>query len=114
MQDSFDLRYGDIILIEFSPTSGHEQAGKRPAIIVSGNEYNERSYMKFVAPLTTTARDFPTNIHLPQGEEEVYGDVLVDQVRSLDLANRTYKKIGHLSDQRMTQISNVIKLIFAV
>lgn len=114
MQDAFDLQYGDVVLIDFSPTTGHEQAGKRLAVVVSGNDYNARSYMKFVAPLTKTVRDFPTNVHLLEGEEDVYGDVLVDQVRSLDLANRPHEVIGHLSARRMAQISNVLKLIFGV
>ncbi|MYH49011.1 MAG: endoribonuclease MazF [Gammaproteobacteria bacterium] len=74
---------GDLIWLEFSPQAGHEQAGRRPALVVSPRLYNERSSVALLCPVTSTPRGYAFEVVLP-ADSPVTGVVLSDQVRSLD------------------------------
>ena len=74
---------GDLIGLSFSPQAGHEQAGHRPALVVSPRAYNERSSVALVCPVTSTIREHPFEVSLP-ADGPVTGVVLADQIRSLD------------------------------
>jgi mRNA interferase MazF len=78
---------GDIIWLNFSPQAGHEQAGRRPALVLSPHAYNERSSVALLCPITSRTREHPFEVHLPSGGP-VTGVVLADQVRSLDWRSR--------------------------
>ena len=110
MQDSFELQCGDVVFTNCSPTEGHEQSGTRPVVIVSINAYNERSYMKFCVPVTSTFHDYPTNVEIREGEEPIHGYAEVGQFRTFDLGSRPYKKVGHLSDGCINEIRNTLRL----
>lgn len=64
------LRQGDIYVVNFDPTRGSEQGGRRPAVIVSNNAANSRGKVVTVAPLTRTIprRTYPQNVHLDEGD----------------------------------------------
>lgn len=74
---------GDIIWLNFTPQAGHEQAGHRPALVVSPRLYNERSSVILVCPITSRRRGHPFEVVLP-ADGSVEGVVLADQVRSQD------------------------------
>lgn len=74
---------GDIIWLNFTPQVGHEQAGHRPALVVSPRVYNERSSVILVCPITSRRRDGPFEVALPAGGP-VAGVVLADEIRSQD------------------------------
>ena len=74
---------GDIIWIDFNPQAGHEQAGQRPAIIVSPGSYNQRVGLALLCPITNQAKGYPFEVVLPQGMQ-TSGVVLADQIKSLD------------------------------
>ncbi|MXZ63066.1 MAG: endoribonuclease MazF [Chloroflexi bacterium] len=74
---------GDIIWLNFTPQAGHEQAGHRPALVVSPRVYNERSNVILVCPITSRRRDGPFEVALPAGGS-FEGVVLADQIRSQD------------------------------
>lgn len=74
---------GDIIWLNFSPQAGHEQAGRRPALVLSPHAYNERSSVALMCPITSRAREHPFEVRLPS-DGPVTGVVLADQIRSLD------------------------------
>lgn len=74
---------GDFIWLEFSPQAGHEQAGRRPALVVSPRVYNERSSVALLCPVTSRPRGYAFEVVLPPNGP-VTGVVLSDQVRSLD------------------------------
>ena len=78
---------GDIIWLNFSPQAGHEQAGRRPALVVSPHAYNERSSVALVCPITSSAKEHPFEVPLHL-DGPVTGVVLADQIRSLDWRSR--------------------------
>lgn len=74
---------GDLVWLNFNPQSGHEQAGHRPALVLSPREYNEQSSVALFAPITSTVKGYPFEVELPP-RGPIRGVVLADQVRSLD------------------------------
>ena len=78
---------GDIITIEFDPQAGHEQKGRRPAIVVSNNTFNRFTKMAMVCPITNTNRAFPLHVALDD-RTTTTGVVLCEQVKSLDISAR--------------------------
>ncbi len=74
---------GDLVWMTFDPQAGHEQAGRRPALVVSSVEYNSRVGLALVCPITSRAKGYPFEVTLPS-ELPITGVVLSDQVKSLD------------------------------
>lgn len=84
---------GDIVWLSFSPTSGHEQSGRRPALVISPAAYNRAAGLSLMCPITTKAKGYPFEValHLDGG---VHGVTLADQVRSLDWRARRAELSG--------------------
>jgi mRNA interferase MazF len=80
-------RRGDAIYLDFDPQTGHEQAGRRPALVLSPTEYNRQVGLVVVCPITSEKKGYPWEVEIPQGEF-VSGVVLADQVKSLDWHER--------------------------
>ena len=74
---------GDVVRISFDPQAGHEQAGRRPALILSPASYNARAGLALTCPFTTRVKAYPFEVAVPSGLA-VTGVVLADQVKSLD------------------------------
>ena len=78
---------GDFIWIDLVPTRGHEQAGRRPALVLSPRAYNRKVDLCIACPVTNQAKGYPFEVQIPSGHA-VSGVVLADQVRSLSWAER--------------------------
>ncbi len=89
------VRQGDIIRLDFSPTSGHEQKGIRPAVVVSNDFTISKTNVVYVAPITNTARNFPLHIPL-DARTKTTGEILCEQIRVVDLETRKYTMIERL------------------
>ena len=74
---------GHLIWLTFSPQSGHEQSGRRPAIVVSPRSYNSKVGLLLACPVTSKAKGYPFEVAIPDGLP-ISGVVLSDQLRSLD------------------------------
>lgn len=74
---------GDIVWTDFDPQAGREQAGSRPAIVLSRQAFNVSSGLAICCPITGRKKGYPFEVPLPAGLE-IYGVVLVDQIRSID------------------------------
>ena len=83
MSDSYCPKRGDIVWLTFTPHAGHEQAGHRPALILSPDLYNKRVGLALVCPITSQVKGYPFEVPIPKGMK-VSGVVLADQVKSLD------------------------------
>jgi mRNA interferase MazF len=84
---------GDIIWLDFSPTVGTEQSGRRPALVISDRGYNEASGRALLAPITSRVRGWPFEVALPSGSD-VEGVIIVDQVRIVDWRAQHAKMAG--------------------
>ncbi len=73
---------GDIVWIDFNPTRGHEQAHRRPALVLSLKLYNEKRGMMLACPITSKVKNYPFEVELKTGK--LNGAILVDQMRNLD------------------------------
>lgn len=83
MSSPYCPRRGDVVWLTFSPQAGHEQAGRRPALVLSPESYNRKVGLALFCPITTQVKGYPFEVALPP-ELEVSGAVLSDQVKSLD------------------------------
>jgi len=86
-------RKGDFVALTFDPQSGHEQRGRRPALVVSNDLFNKHTGLCIACPVTNTRRDYPFHVSIPEGCE-VTGVVMVEQVKSIDFRARKVKCIG--------------------
>lgn len=84
---------GDLVWLAFDPQAGHEQAGHRPALVLSPKAYNQATSLALVCPITGKAKGYPFETPLPEGLE-VSGVVLADQVKSLDWRAREASRAG--------------------
>lgn len=85
---------GDLIWMNFTPQAGREQAGHRPAVVLSRSVYNARTGLAIVAPITSQRKGYPFEVPLPDGLP-VQGCVLTDHVRSIDWRARRAQPTGH-------------------
>lgn len=76
-------RRGDVVWVSLNPQAGHEQTGRRPALVLSPVEYNKRVGLALMCPVTSRVKGYPFEVPLP-GNLEISGVILADQVRSLD------------------------------
>ena len=74
---------GDAVWISFAPQAGHEQAGRRPALVISPRAYNRKVGLAIFCPITRQVKGYPFEVGIPS-ELEVSGVVLSDQIKSLD------------------------------
>ena len=84
---------GDLVWLSFDPQAGREQAGRRPALVLSPGRYNRASGLALVCPITSRAKGYPFEVPLPQASA-VQGVVLVDHLRSVDWRARNAELAG--------------------
>jgi len=87
---------GDIVWVEFNPQKGHEQAGHRPAVVISPYEYNLKTSLAIVIPITSKVKGYPFEV--PIKGKEIQGVALADQVKSLYFKARNFKFIEKVED----------------
>jgi mRNA interferase MazF len=90
---SYVPRKGDFVIVSFDPQTGHEQRGRRPALVVSNDLFNDRTGLCIACPITTTERSYPFHVPIPEGAA-ISGVVMVDQVKSIDFRARGVKRVG--------------------
>ncbi|QUS39026.1 type II toxin-antitoxin system PemK/MazF family toxin [Tardiphaga alba] len=80
---------GDIAWVDLDDVRGTEQAGRRPALVLTSREFHETSRRAVICPITLKIRNWPTNVVLPAGLE-IAGEIMVDQIRSIDRTERMF------------------------
>jgi mRNA interferase MazF len=100
-------RKGDFIALTFDPQSGHEQRGRRPALVVSNDLFNRHTGLCIVCPITKTRRDYPFHVRIPEGQE-VTGFVMVEQVKPIDFLSRKAKRIGRAPEQVLEEAMSLL------
>jgi mRNA interferase MazF len=94
---------GDIVWITMNPQAGHEQAGRRPALVLSPKAYNEKVSLAIFCPITSQVKGYPFEVALPEGLW-VSGVILSDQVKSLDWQARSAEFAGKLPEKAMDEV----------
>lgn len=84
---SYIPQKGDFIILTFDPQSGHEQKGRRPAIVVSNYLFNKHTGFAIVCPLTNTFRNIPFHVEIPT-HSSLSGHIMVEQIKSVDYISR--------------------------
>ncbi len=95
MPAAYEPERGDLIWITLNPQAGHEQAGRRPALILSPRAYNAKVGLALMCPITSQVKRYPFEVLIPAGLP-VVGAVLADQIESLDWRARRAERIGSL------------------
>ncbi|EBK3897012.1 endoribonuclease MazF [Salmonella enterica] len=90
---------GDVVWLDFDPQAGHEQAGHRPALVISPAIYNGRIGLMICCPMTTKIKGYPFEVLVDEDSA-----VLADQVKSLDWKARRAVKKGRVSDSVLSEV----------
>ena len=106
-KQSCQFDQGDIIFMNFSPQSGHEQMGRRPALVVSNNLFNRVSNMTMVCPITNTDRSSPFHVRL-DNRTSTTGVVMCDQVKMLDINNRNGSFVETAPSDIIAEVVDII------
>ena len=98
---------GDIIALSFNPQSGHEQKGRRPALVVSNTLFNQKAGLAIVCPITRTDRKYPFHVKISEAST-LNGFVMVDQVKSVDYNSRKAKFIEKASTELLNEVLAIL------
>jgi mRNA interferase MazF len=92
---------GDIVWLRFDPQAGHEQAGHRPALVLSPAAYNAKTGLMLCCPMTTQIKGYPFEVQIV---DKTVSAVLADQIKSLDWRARQAKRKGQVSAAVLTEV----------
>jgi len=101
---------GDIVWLNFDPQEGHEQAGRRPAVVVSPRIYNEKSGLALFCPITSKSKGYPFEVQLPE-ICSIQGVVLSDQVKSLYWKARKAEFVCKTPPEVMQELLNKLRTL---
>ena len=94
---------GDVVWLDFDPQSGHEQAGRRPALVISPRTYNEKVGLSLFCPITSQIKGYPFEVGIAKGSK-IKGVVLADQIKSLDWRARNAKIISKIPPSTLDEV----------
>ncbi len=98
---------GDIVWIDFNPVRGHEQGGRRPALVISSITYNAKSGLALVCPITSQVKGYPFEVEFKT--KVAHGVILADQIRGIDWTERNAEKVGVVSEAVITDVQEYVK-----
>lgn len=101
---------GELVWLDFTHQAGHEQAGRRPALVLSPREYNRKTGLMLACPITSRQKGYPFEVALP-ASSPVKGVVLADQVRSLDWRSRRAELAARTEDAFIAQVLDRLNLL---
>ena len=107
------VKQGDIINLDLSPATGHEQSGYRPAVVVSNDFAISKTNVVYIAPITNTIRRFPLHVTLDD-QTKTTGEVLCEQVKAVDLYARPFTYVEHLPNDILEKVLTCIISSFDV
>ncbi len=103
---------GDVVWITLNPQAGHEQAGRRPAVVLSPEAYNSKVGLAILCPITNQVKGYPFEVLIPAGMP-VTGVILTDQVKSLDWRARDVKLICALPMETIGEVLQKIDTLLS-
>jgi len=103
---------GDVVWLDFNPQTGREQAGRRPAVVLSPREYNKRSGLALLCPVTSRIKNYPFEVRLPE-TSGIRGVILCDQIKSLDWSARKLTRHAKLDHSTMAEVLGKVHALLA-
>lgn len=100
-------KQGDLIAIRFDPQAGHEQKGRRPALVISKDLFNSSTGLAIVCPITNTDCGFPFHVSIPKASK-LTGFVMVEQVKSVDFNACRVKRIERRNDELLSEVLSIL------
>lgn len=105
-------RYGDLMWVDHDPSAGHEQNKRRPAVVVTNDDYNRYNNLVMVVSITTSDRRYPLHIDIgripTEDGGEIHGWAEIEQAKCLDLDARNASVVGSLDEETMNAISSML------
>lgn len=101
------VKQGDIIKLNFNPQMGYEQAGYRPALVISNNVFNSKTNLTIVCPITNTDNKFPLHVPL-DNKTKTTGVILCEHIKAVDLSKRKYKTIEKLPNDLLQKVIDIV------
>ena len=107
VKEDYIPKKGDLVVLTFDPQAGHEQRGRRPALIVSNHLFNKHTGMAIACPITNTNREFP--FHVPiEDDSSLTGYIMVEQVKSIDFRSRKIKFVESVSKTTLDDVLGIL------
>ena len=103
---------GDVVWISLNPQAGHEQAGRRPVLVVSPMAYNKKVGLAILCPITNQAKGYPFEALIPKGLQ-VTGAILSDQVKCLDWRERRAELICRLQEETIVEVIGKLQTLLS-
>ena len=107
--EKYSPERGDIVWLNFDPQSGHEQKGKRPAVVISPKEYNEKVGLGLFCPITSKIKNYPFEVKIEY--EKIDGVILSDQIKNLDWKTREIEFITKLTSEKIDEVISKISVL---
>ncbi len=112
MSTAYTPDAGDIVCLNFTQQTGHEQVGRRPAVVLSPQAYNHKTGLLVCVPITSQIKDYPFEVEILGAE--ISGAALADQVKSLDWRSRQAQYKGKISEEEMRNIKAKIAALLSL
>jgi mRNA interferase MazF len=104
---------GDLVWVDFAPQAGREQAGRRPALVLTPRAYNDKAGLAVLCPITSHSKGYPFEVALPAGNR-LRGVILADHLKSLDWRQRNAQRAGKLSAAVLSTVLESISSLLQI
>lgn len=111
MVKNYTPEKGDIVFVDFDPTKGHEQKGRRPAVVLSTEVFNNLTKMAILCPISNNVKDFPSH-YILKDTKKINGAVFCEHIRAIDYESRNLLFLEKCSKTTIDNIQNLIKDFF--
>ncbi len=109
MVENYIPKKGDLVILTFDPQAGHEQRGRRPALIISNEAFNKALGLAIACPITNTNRDFPFHVKLES--EKLTGFIMTEQIKSIDFNARKVKFVEKVDEETLNKVLGITKSV---
>jgi len=107
--ENYIPKKGDLVILTFDPSTGHEQQGRRPALIISNEIFNKHVGLAIACPITNTNRNFP--FHVEVDSDKLTGFIMTEQIKSIDYNVRKVKFVERVSDEVMEKVLGIVESV---
>lgn len=107
----YNPKQGDIVFLDFSPQSGHEQSGRRPGIVISNEQFFVKTKFAVVCPITNTSNKFPLHIPL-DNRTKTTGVILTEHIKCLDVNSRNIQFVEKMPEDLLEKTLAYVKAFF--